>query len=94
MTNKWSEAGIQLKYASGVAGHHRDEAASFDARAEHSVRRSRTPFAAKPHHFTHNPQEPHEYYDAQVLHKDHKKTMCNKCARVPASNAGSPIVWR
>ena len=27
MTNKWSEAGIQLKYASGVAGHHRGEAA-------------------------------------------------------------------
>ena len=23
MTNKWSEAGIQLKYASGVAGHYR-----------------------------------------------------------------------
>ena len=27
MTNKWSEAGIQLKYASGVAGHNRGEAA-------------------------------------------------------------------
>ena len=27
MTNKWSEAGIQLKYASSVAGHNRGEAA-------------------------------------------------------------------
>ena len=27
MTNKWSEAGIQLKYASGIAGHYRGEAA-------------------------------------------------------------------
>ena len=27
VTNKWSEAGIQLKYASGVAGHYRGEAA-------------------------------------------------------------------
>ena len=93
MTNKWSEAGIQLKYASGVAGHNRGEAASFDARAEHSVR-SRTPFAAKPHHFTHNLPEPHEYSGAQALHTCYKKTMCNKCVRVPASNAGSPIVWR
>ena len=29
VTNKWSGAGIQLKYASGIAGHDRGEAALF-----------------------------------------------------------------
>ena len=29
---QWSEAGIQFKYASGVVGHNRGEAAPFDTR--------------------------------------------------------------